>query len=990
MKAYNLAEQALLKSVVGGQHWAVIDIDRVLINTTSWYHACRTPDLLIPHNKSAEFLKLNDKTFSKSSSTNTQEFRTKTLKLFNRNITPEYLSLVKNSCFAVDASVDKQYLYEAGNYIASRLLVYKDAYSYINYLQRRYGQKLHIVFLSAGYAPFMQGLIDNLLLTNRLPSINVHVFGSGITFNKGVGKETFHCYGLLKKRLVAAMLARHAHIVFAADDDPGNKSFLQLVEDHGGDTLAVQHVPNSKINKSWSDFAKNKISITAIEKDLKRIPSTYSLLQSEVIERQYPHVYKKFRRITQIGVMYMSNQEFQDALLNITDLISNPNERVTLRNTFSSLVYYKGNKVFLRGTAYYHWMPSYITLDTRTSFLKWRDQLSRSVQGLEILHKNKLLHRWPNMSINERLIVLCLLDYTKNSSIHALNTIYKSSLKDSPNFSKELLVIVDNLARDSTELYYGLLFDAVDNSLLKSLAKRLKNTRVIIAMSECLAERVGMRELDDPYKITSSVLTLLSQMKRNNSEYQCVVDFPCGGLELGLAYIAIRKILYGKENTRLIHCFYSSKIRLRDTNKTNKPISRDWIFEYVPKHNRQDLRKALVLKQKILLYDNNVTTFSTLADVKACFKATYGIEAHTVVTAVNYKNISKWLRGFKSEELHESWQETLTYQPVADYITAFNTWGTSQKSKYLESLYMAPIVKFNEIPIEPPEYKKHPIFKICRVHNAYDLRVAINGGANMIGIHAVYPDRSKYLKSQRSYLPLPEENKYSLDIPVSTYEGESIALMQRHIPDTVSQALLFEDKTSIKVIKAVISAYNLRRKNIYLQLQHRVDQQYVKTLRNNIESKLILSLGVFQNDFSEYFTQLDNILDGSSDFILLDLSKHQPDLIGKDATYQNLHDKERILEVVSGAMVGNRVPVIIADDTEISIMKNYLDILSAKNINIAGIDMQNIVEVPHQEQKYRKINDYGNEYQIRIRKSPDEAYMWSKYVHSSDFDKYFV
>lgn len=40
------------------------------------------------------------------------------------------------------------------------------------------------------------------------------------------------------------------------------------------------------------------------------------------------------------------------------------------------------------------------------------------------------------------------------------------------------------------------------------------------------------------------------------------------------------------------------------------------------------------------------------------------------------------------------------------------------------------------------------IFKVCRVHNINDLNMCLKNKVNMIGIHALYIDRDKYLTKE--------------------------------------------------------------------------------------------------------------------------------------------------------------------------------------------------------------------------------------------------
>ena len=195
-----------------------------------------------------------------------------------------------------------------------------------------------------------------------------------------------------------------------------------------------------------------------------------------------------------------------------------------------------------------------------------------------------------------------------------------------------------------------------------------------------------MRELDDPQIIVLSILSLLRQIEAKKKKYDMVINFPCGGTELGFAFISVFKLL-NKIPPGIINCLYSSKRIMRDPTIASKKESIHWLFNFIPEYYHQALKKQINKKGKILLYDNNVTTFSTLADVKSFFKSVYNMSVDGAVVAIYYSNISKCLLGKKSESLVSDWQKVLDYKPVTDYITAFNTWGTSKKGKIIENIY---------------------------------------------------------------------------------------------------------------------------------------------------------------------------------------------------------------------------------------------------------------------------------------------------------------
>ena len=81
-------------------------------------------------------------------------------------------------------------------------------------------------------------------------------------------------------------------------------------------------------------------------------------------------------------------------------------------------------------------------------------------------------------------------------------------------------------------------------------------------------------------------------------------------------------------------------------------------------------------------------------------------------------------------------------------------------------------------------------------------------------------------------------------------------------------------------------------------------------------------------------------MNNKSDYILIDLSEHQSNL----SIYDKNVDKLKKLKEVIPKIQNNKIPIILADDTNPVTMKNYLDEINKYKILIKGIDMQNAVE----------------------------------------------
>lgn len=269
------------------------------------------------------------------------------------------------------------------------------------------------------------------------------------------------------------------------------------------------------------------------------------------------------------------------------------------------------------------------------------------------------------------------------------------------------------------------------------------------------------------------------------------------------------------------------------------------------------------------------------------------------------------------------------------------------------------------------------IFKICRVHNLKDLEIVkTNNEVNMIGIHAVYYDQENYKKSEIKYEPIYCNYKNVNNLPIAVYEIDSIREMQKHIPNNITQAILFQRPLSVEKMKKCIELYNMPKNDLFIQLHYRVNNAEIKNIKNKICKNLITTIGIFQEDFEEYFNNLQKILNDKSDYILIDLSEHQSNL----SIYDEKVDKfEKVKEIIP-IIQNNKIPIILAEDTDPDTMKKYLYEMNKYNIFIKGIDMQNAVEIEKNKQRYELLYDKNIKYQIKIRKSDELTKNWNNFL----------
>lgn len=276
------------------------------------------------------------------------------------------------------------------------------------------------------------------------------------------------------------------------------------------------------------------------------------------------------------------------------------------------------------------------------------------------------------------------------------------------------------------------------------------------------------------------------------------------------------------------------------------------------------------------------------------------------------------------------------------------------------------------------------IFKVCRVHNIEDLKMVANNGANMIGIHAVYIDTNSYLSSEEKYFPFKRNLEINENLPLSFFEVDSIRNMQDSIPDNIEQVILFQRPLDIKSMENCCNIYKMPISNMYIQLHHRTSREYIDNIKEKLCKKIIAVVGMFQEDFEEYFWYLHKSLNCETDYILIDLSVHQSDL----STYKNNSDKLMKIKEICKVIENNKVPIILAEDTTVKKMQYYLKEIKQHNIIIKGIDMQNAVEISKKEQRYILINNNEKDYQAKIRKSNEKLKEWKEFFEK-DSKKYF-
>lgn len=957
----------------------ILDVDRTIINTTSWYQACISDNLLLSKDNVIKYKTMNDETFKNPSSDSIKELGINTLKMIDEKITKEFIQKIKPlnvSYFKEGTYTNSWRFYIAGKYTALNLVkIYDDVIFYINYLHKYYGNSLNIIFLSAGYQPFIRGVVDGIMEKSNLSNINYTVVGSQIQISNGKGSESFHINQQQKQRIVEHLIKNNYKIRFLADDSEDNLDLFKAVNSFGGNSLFIEHIPNQSYNKTWRAF-KSSLTFENVKTAVKNDDSYVHLKQND---SALPYFLQELSRHTdKVGITYTTKDKFKNSLVYVSNLIKDDSDRVSFIEYLNRFIFEKDEKVYLRGKLYYNWLPQYIFIDNRDIFERWKELFYTSYSALCIIYRNKI----PISTLNydERLLLYTIVDHLLESLLFILNLVEQNTLIKNEvipyNKYYELTKAIQNLM----DYMYSSVFNSnSSNDILNKLLSRLNSINLLNTNFKNVKVYKTMRELDNNITIFKFVQSLSKELEDDNIILDYVISFPYGGITLGFALNSYIKVFENiSKRPKLLDCHYSSKQQIRE-NRVEKDSDFS-IFDHIPILYSGQYLDILKGEKRILLLDNNVTTFKTL-DLCKNFLKQLGNETYSAVAEINYNNITNCLLGNTCEELVPNWRDVLDFHPIGEYLTSFNTWGTSEKTKLLDKLYCNPEITLSiqdNLPVKQTNY----IFKVCRVHNIPDLYTVIKNGANMIGIHAVSPDRIMYLNSEARYSPIQTETNLDIELPVPLFEIESIQNMQKYIPSNLKQAILFEKPIDISKMIKTCKLYKVPQDNMYIQLHHRTTQKYIEEIKEKLCKNIIATIGLFQDDFQKYFWMLHNILNKDTDYILIDFSKHQPDLINFSDSYKESINKISVIKHLSTLIQKNTVPVIVADDTSPSQMRIYLDIMIKNHVKVAGIDMQNNVEQIRNEQKYQIFNDGSNSYQIKIRKSPTQMAEWNNFFRS--------
>ncbi|MDX2292328.1 MULTISPECIES: haloacid dehalogenase-like hydrolase [Streptomyces] len=955
-------------TVVPHRSWIVLDVDRTLISTTAWYHACTSSGLLLDEKGVQKFLELNDQAYGDAPTMSENDFRRRNLDLINASPLGPWSA---------------RRLEEAGAAVAGTLMLYPEVAGYLRHLQDRQDPDLRILFLSAGYRPFITGLVKALLARHLLDNLRYDVVGTSIEFDGGHCRLGTVVDGAFKSSTVTGILDAGDTVALLADDNHHDQPMFDRVERAGGQVVRVTHEPGAQSSRSWREFLTT-LPHAELQTRLATGGGGYALADVSGVLTRYRDALTNLPPTDNgIGVGTMERDAFDRAVAGLCELATeDPAERARLRGLLHGFAHVDDGQVRLRGRLFHLCAPPYLFPGPATSRERWHESVDSSLGCLRILEASGALARWGSLPRSWRWVVVGVLDHLKNAATHALDVLTKSSVIDGS--LDALDAEIEELLEDCHLAYWSAVFAAprMRRVLECSAWPRLRR-----AVDQCAGTPFVIRELDDPQVIAVSALCLAQQLQDGGEWPVGLIDFQSGALDLGLAFRVISRLTRPElPPVGVAHMAYSSKNVMRGLEDEGD-LGFDYLISRVPKHFHERVHEWLEGNGSVVLYDNNVTTFSTLANVKRLLGEHANARIRAAVACVNYDNIVRHLRGIPGEPLCADWEDVLDLRPVADYVTAFATWGTSAKTQALHRMYAAPV----EAPSLPKAVVRRPgpLFKVCRVHNVFDLAAVVRAGADAIGIHAVSPREPAYSASEVRHVPVLPVTAEPADLPLAHHETAAIRAMTARLPEGLTVAVVVEEAPAAGDWRRICAGLGLP-PTVTIQLQCRVTAEETARLRAEATGGLICAIGADQADFAAYFGFLDGLLDPATDHILVDASAHQPDLItaAQRVAAPDTRDAPRPrpgrFPRLAAAMRGNRVPVLVADDVPADVLLERFGELQREGVLVAGCDTQNAVEAPKTAQRYRLIGpDAG--VQALIRKSPDRLARWSDALahHSS-------
>lgn len=654
-------EERLLFEISKDNKYIILDVDRTIISGTAWFRACSTPNLLINDIEIEEFLRLNRLTY---------EQRSMSVEKFRKNTLDLILKRIQKSILVSQNSIDELF-YSSAKKIVKDMNYYRACAECIIELKKKYNDKLYIIFLSSGYRCFIEAVVDTFLNLFFEEKINYYILGSEVEFNGYRLIETNFISQNKKEKITRFLVSEGAKIIMLADDSNENPNLYNFVTTQGGLALKIDYQKGQLRSKVWEE------ALVSIKREILLEYYRNQNDSTRLLKKESLNTFVNFldQQTDIIGISRLNVEDYNSLMGELKEVLSK-NFHSKCKQNFNELFFTKENFVYLRGPLYYYWIPSGNGKQSEVISDNFKKLVTLLSNVQEILVESKLLERIQSSNISN-LLLLSILEHFQHVYLVVLNMIEKAEIdKKKPNVMHK---VIEKHVQNITDSIFEILELKYDFGKLTTLFLELDLEMLFENFCSHFDYHQGMRELDNLVSIYHSIKHIVSSEQEFNFDY--VVQFFYGGAVLGYSMVSYLKVNnITKHIPKLLNSHYSSKKEIRFGTKLD-------VDYFIPFLHLLSLQKIKCGNNRILLFDNNSTTLKTLKDVKVFLEHYYNI-VNCAVVSFNYDNLVNFKLNLKPyEEPIEDWDDILNYQTAEEYITAFDTWGTSQKGTYLQNKF---------------------------------------------------------------------------------------------------------------------------------------------------------------------------------------------------------------------------------------------------------------------------------------------------------------
>ena len=493
--------------------------------------------------------------------------------------------------------------------------------------------------------------------------------------NSSISDEHVFCVALHftigQEKITRFLVSKGAKIIMLADDSNENPNLYNFVTTQGGLALKIDYQKGQLRSKVWEE------ALVSIKREILLEYYRNQNDSTRLLKKDSLNTFVNFldQQTDIIGISRLNVEDYNSLMGELKEVLSK-NFYSKCKQNFNELFFTKENFVYLRGPLYYYWIPSGNGKQSEVISDNFKKLVTLLSNVQEILVESILLERIQSSNISN-LLLLSILEHFQHVYLVVLNMIEKAEIdKKKPDVMHK---VIEKHVQNITDSIFEILELKYDFGKLTTLFLELDLEMLFENFCSHFDYHQGMRELDNLVSIYHSIKHIVSSEQEFNFDY--VVQFFYGGAVLGYSMVSYLKVNnITKHIPKLLNSHYSSKKEIRFGTKLD-------VDYFIPFSHLHSLQKIKCGNNRILLFDNNSTTLKTLKDVKVFLEHYYNI-VNCAVVSFNYVNLVNFKLNLKPyEELIEDWDDILNYQTAEEYITAFDTWGTSQKGTYLQNKF---------------------------------------------------------------------------------------------------------------------------------------------------------------------------------------------------------------------------------------------------------------------------------------------------------------